>query len=193
MSSRYKIRDQNAMYFLTMTTAGWVDVFTRKECRNFIIESLAYCQKNKGLILYAYVIMSNHIHIIASAEYPNELSSIIRDFKKFTAKKVKFFLTNSHKESRRIWMRQVLEWYAKRTAGKKEFTLWKSGSHPKELFTPKIVEQKLNYIHNNPVADNIVSKPENFIYSSASNYILNEGILEVTLIEPSCDIGFIFY
>jgi putative transposase len=63
----YKIKNQYAVYFLTFTICGWVDVFIRKETKKIIIDSLKYCMKNKGLVLYAYVIMTNHIHIIAKA------------------------------------------------------------------------------------------------------------------------------
>jgi REP element-mobilizing transposase RayT len=82
----YVITDQYATYFVTFTTVGWVDVFTRKELKEIIIESLKYCQKEKGLIIHAYVIMSNHLHLILRAKEGSAgLSAIIRDFKKYTS------------------------------------------------------------------------------------------------------------
>lgn len=81
-----KITNQNAMHFLTFTVVGWLDVFTRKYYRDIIVDSLKYCQKEKGLRLYAFVIMSNHMHLVVSTEIEYELSDVIRDFKKHTAK-----------------------------------------------------------------------------------------------------------
>ena len=85
MSSGYQIQDQYATHFLTPTIVDWVDIFTRKIYRDIIIESLAFCIKNKGLILYGYVIMTNHLHLLVRSE-PGKLSDTMRDFKKFTAR-----------------------------------------------------------------------------------------------------------
>jgi putative transposase len=100
--SGYQIRNQHAVHFLTFTICGWVDVFTRKETKQIVIDSFKYCIEKKGLILYAYVIMSNHVHIIAKAdEATSGLSDIVRDFKKFTASKLIDWMNNSGKESRK--------------------------------------------------------------------------------------------
>ncbi|MBL7788681.1 MAG: transposase [Chitinophagales bacterium] len=87
MSTGYKILDQNALFYLTFQIVDWVDIFTRKIYKDIVIESFSYCMEHKGLNLYAYVIMSNHIHLIASAREGFALSDIIRDFKKHTAKR----------------------------------------------------------------------------------------------------------
>ena len=87
MKEGYIIRDQEKAHFITATVVDWIDVFTRKTYRDSIIECLDYCIQNKGMILYGYVIMSNHIHIIIQSENA-KLSDLIRDFKKFTAKKI---------------------------------------------------------------------------------------------------------
>ncbi|SFS83464.1 transposase [Sphingobacterium wenxiniae] len=80
----YAIRDQEGIHFITFAVVQWVDVFTRKEYTDIIIESLRYCQKNKGLKIYAWCIMSNHVHLIVSTHSPYHLSDILRDFKKYT-------------------------------------------------------------------------------------------------------------
>jgi putative transposase len=87
MSTGYKILNQNALFYLTFQIVDWVDIFTRKIYKDIVIESFSYCIDHKGLDLYAYVVMSNHIHLIASAREGFALSDIIRDFKKFTAKR----------------------------------------------------------------------------------------------------------
>lgn len=82
--SKYKIHNQKGLYFLTLTTVGWIDIFTRAIYRDILVESLNYCIKEKGLVVYGYVIMSNHIHLIAQSESETQsLSDIIRDFKSF--------------------------------------------------------------------------------------------------------------
>ena len=76
------------IYFLTLTVVDWVDVFTRPVYRHEVVESLKFCQRKKGLELYAWVLMSNHLHLLASAAEGYNLSDILRDFKKFTSKTI---------------------------------------------------------------------------------------------------------
>lgn len=87
MSTAHQIHNQGATYYLTLQVIDWIDIFTRKIYCEIIIESLDYCRKNKGLQIWAYVIMSNHLHMIVSAKNEN-LSAVIRDFKRYTARKV---------------------------------------------------------------------------------------------------------
>lgn len=103
MDSGYKIRNQNGIYFVTFAVVEWVDVFTRKMYADMVVESLRFCQCEKGLRIHAWCIMSNHIHLIISAE-ENSLSDILRDFKKFTSRKVIKAIEENLLESRRNWM-----------------------------------------------------------------------------------------
>jgi REP element-mobilizing transposase RayT len=102
MSTGYQISDQNAAYFITLQIVEWVDVFTRDNQKRLIIDNLRYCQKNKGLEIFSFVIMTNHLHMIARSN-KGELSSLIRDFKSFTSKEM-LKLIDSETESRRVWM-----------------------------------------------------------------------------------------
>ena len=165
-------------YFITMTVVDWIDVFTRQNHRESIIESLKYCQNKKGLIIYAYVIMSNHIHIIIDTKDEIPLKDIIRDFKKFTSKKNITQIQNEP-ESRRDWILKLFEDEAKESGKHKYFKLWKDGNHAIEVYTEKFVWDKINYIHNNPVRAGLVKNQWEWIYSSASNYQDEESILEV--------------
>lgn len=83
----YVIRDQTLPNYITATVVDWIDVFTRKSYRDTVIECFDYCIANKGMVLYGYVIMSNHIHLIVQSS-DGKLSDLIRDFKKFIATKV---------------------------------------------------------------------------------------------------------
>lgn len=174
---KYTIKTDRA-YYLTMTVVGWVDVFTRKNHRDAIIESLKYCQKEKGLIVFAYCIMSNHIHMIVNTEEPFELQNTMRDFKKFTSKKIIQQIQNET-ESRREWMLKLFEQEATPSKKHKYFKFWQEGNHAIELFSEDFVWRKINYIHNNPVKAGLVKNAEEWIYSSASNYQEKESVLEV--------------
>lgn len=99
MKEGYVIRDQSLPHFLTVTIVDWVDVFSRKNYRDCVIDCFEYCIKNKGMILYSYVIMSNHIHMIVQSN-EGKLSDLIRDFKKFTSKTI-LEKIQSEPESRR--------------------------------------------------------------------------------------------
>lgn len=102
----YKIRNQAAAHFMTFATVEWVDVFTRKDYRDIVLESIKHCQDNKGLILHAWCIMSNHLHLIVAAK-ENNLSDILRDFKKYTSKQIIKTIAENEHESRREWMLEI--------------------------------------------------------------------------------------
>ena len=165
-------------YYITMTVVGWLDVFTRKNHRDVLIESLKYCQKEKGLIIYAYVIMSNHIHMIVQTNEPHQIKDTIRDFKKFTSKKILFQIQNEP-ESRREWMLKIFEDEAEQSKKHKTYKFWQVGNHAIEVFTEKFIWDKINYIHENPVRAGLVKQQWDWIYSSASNYQDEESVLEV--------------
>ncbi len=187
----YSIQNQNALHFLTLTVVGWVDIFSRKAYRDIIIESLRFCQMQKGLTIFAYVVMTNHLHLIVRAEEGSQLSSILRDFKQFTAKKILTTIQNEP-ESRKDWMNIVFSYHAKFNARNRKLQLWQQYNHPIELKSPKWIQQKLLYVHNNPVRARIVDKPEHFRYSSARNYFGEKGLLEVTILEFGATEGYVF-
>jgi len=173
MSYAYRIHDQFGMYFITCTVHQWVDVFTRMEYVNIFLDSLRHCQKEKGLQIFAWVIMSNHCHLIVrSAGTP--LSDIIRDFKKFTAKRIVEAIEANPKESRKRWMLWLL---------KKEdhIWFWEEGYHGEEIFSDDFFDSKVNYIHMNPVKAGLVSKEEEYSLSSCGDfYGTRKGLLTLT-------------
>ena len=177
MLDGYKIRDQALPHFITATVVDWIDVFTRKYYRDCIIECLDYCIKNKGMILYGYVIMSNHIHMIVQSTEGN-LSDLIRDFKKFTAKTILDKIQNEP-ESRREWMLERFKLATENHSRNKNYQFWQYGNHPEEIYSNKFMWSKLDYIHLNPVRAGIVEKASQYIYSSASNYVNDTGLLYI--------------
>jgi len=180
-SENYRVEKQNAVYFLTFTVTDWVDVFTRLNYRIIIAESLDYCRKNKGLKLYAWCLMTNHIHLVCSIEAPFRMTDFLRDYKKFTAKAVLDDIEHLT-ESRRDWMLYRFEFAGKFDNRIENYRFWQDKSHPIELTTTEMIQQRINYIHENPVRTGLVAKAEDYLYSSARNYAGMSYIIEIDLI-----------
>jgi len=190
--SRYAIRDLHGLNYLTITIVDWVDVFIRKLYKDILLESLRYCQREKGLVVCAYVIMSSHVHLIAEASGSIPLSDILRDFKKFTAKQILQEISTSGVESRREWMLHRFAYRGHQVAGNRQHQFWQSDNHPIELYTLPVLAQKIDYIHQNPVQEGWVDQPEHYLYSSASNYTTGTGLLDVSVIDlPMSWVGYV--
>jgi REP element-mobilizing transposase RayT len=163
------------------TVCGWIDLFTRKLYKDILVDSFKYCQKEKGLILNAYVIMSNHLHLIARAAEGFMLSDIIRDFKKFTHRKM-IAVIESDVESSRLWMLHQFKYYASRHSKNEHYQVWTNNNHPEECFSKAFIDTKLFYTHDNPVRAGVIAKAVDYLYSSASNYAGLGGVLDVELL-----------
>jgi len=179
MTGGYQIKEQSAPYFLTFQVVNWVDVFTRKRYRDIIIESLNYCIQHKKLNVHAWVIMSNHMHVIFSHE--NNLSGIIRDFKTHTSKEIIQSIIE-FPESRREWMLFQFNIRGKMNSRNSNYQFWTQENHPIQLDTTEKIEQRLNYIHENPVRSGIVEESIHFIYSSAPDYADKKGLVPINKI-----------
>jgi putative transposase len=181
MSNKYKIREIDKAYFVTLTVVGWIDVFTRKNHKLLLINSLKYCQQNKGLVIFGYCLMPSHLHMIVRAEGQNTLSEILRDFKKYTSKTIVKQI-EEEPESRRDWMLDQFYSAGEHLNRIKNYKFWQDGNHAIEIYGNNFLEQKLDYIHNNPVEQMIVAKAEEYLFSSARNYADLENVLDVCLI-----------
>jgi putative transposase len=181
MSRNYKFRDQECLYFVTFTVVNWIDVFTRREYKDIVVDSLKYCIKHKGLQLHAWVIMSNHVHlIIGTTDKP--MQDILRDVKRHTSKMIIKAIDENMQESRRKWLLWFFEREGKKNPNNEHYQFWQQGSHPIELYTNKVLDQKLDYIHNNPVTAGWVDEPEHYLYSSARDYAGIKGLIDLILI-----------
>ena len=187
MKEGYVIRDQEKAHFITATVVDWIDVFTRKSYRDCIIDCLDFCIKNKGMIFYGYVIMSTHFHLIIQSS-DGKLSDLIRDFKKFTAKTI-LYKIQTEPESRRKWILERFKLATESHSRNKNYQFWQYGNHAEEIYSEHFLWSKLDYIHMNPVRAGIVLKMEDYIYSSASNYVNGKNIIEIELLEiPKVDV-----
>jgi REP element-mobilizing transposase RayT len=181
MAGGYQIKEQDKPYFVTLQVVYWIDVFTRQKYRDIIIENLAFCQKNKGLDIFAWVIMSNHIHMIVRSE-KHGLSNVLHDFKSFTSKTILTEIEEST-ESRKDWMLKLFKNAAYKHKRNSDYQFWTHENHAELLFSNSFIEQKLDYIHNNPVRAGIVHNPEDYKYSSAIDYADGKGLLDIILIQ----------
>ncbi|TPE45153.1 REP-associated tyrosine transposase [Pontibacter mangrovi] len=170
------------LYFLTMTVVDWVDIFTRPVYKHILVDALKFCQEKKGLRLHAWILMSNHLHLIASTVEDKNLSDILRDFKQFTSRKIVATIQDEP-ESRRQWLLHRFEFNAKLNPKVRHYKVWQDGNEAKELISNTFIDQKLNYLHQNPVRAEWVNEPEHYRYSSANNYAGNCGLLQVELLE----------
>jgi len=174
-SPRIKLENENLIHFITITTIEWIDIFTKPQYFQIIIDSLKYCQENKGLLLYEYVIMTNHIHLIVQAGDGNKLSQIVSDFKKHTTREVIKLLQKDNRK----YIIVILNNSFRLKKGYKN-QVWQRENYPEVIETEKFFMSKVNYIHQNPVKKEYVHLAENYIYSSARNRILgDESIIQV--------------
>lgn len=178
MSRKYKAYSIDNPFFVTLTVIDWVDLFTRRDYREIIASALNYLVDNKKVRIIGYVIMSNHIHVLLySFELP--LFSLIKSFKRHTHHE---FLNKlgSCQESRRYWLVPKFKFAAKGTNS--VYKIWQEGYHAIELDNELILEQKLDYVHQNPVRAGWVESPEEYLYSSARSYAHKYDSVKVTLI-----------
>ncbi len=137
MSEKYKFYDPDGIYFVTLTVVFWIDLFTRVEYKNMIVEALKYCTDKKGLKIYAWCIMESHIHLIISRSEQESLPDILRDFKKYKSKRA-IELISMINESRREWLIKAFENAAKRLKRNLKYKVWQDGNHPVLLDTNKM-------------------------------------------------------
>ena len=174
----YKIRDQQATHFLTLTVVGWVDIFTRACYAEIITDSLNYCVENRGLKIYSWCLMSNHLHIICRSEN-EDLSAIVRDFKKSTSRQILYEIKSNVQESRKDWMLSVFGKAGVDNPKNVKYQFWINGNHPIEIVSNRFIDQKTNYIHQNPVKAGLVQQPEYYRYSSAIDFTDEKGMVKL--------------
>jgi putative transposase len=170
------LHHQNTRRPITFTTVQWLPLFTRKPYFDILLDSLQFCRQHKGLKLHAYVILDNHLHLLAAAD---KLTDIIRDFKSYTAKLLIARLEQDHK----TWVLNQLQYYKKSNKIKSAYQVWQEGFHPQQIISEEMLHQKADYLHHNPVRIGVVERPEDWLYSSAGDYAGRKGILELDALD----------
>jgi len=175
MRTRYKAHNKGKeyIYFVTSTTVQWMPLFTHQDHFDILVSSLEFCRKEKGMKLYAFVIMENHIHLVGSSP---DLSRTMQSFKGFTAKK----LIESMSRKGMDWMLNQFSFYKAKHKKESDYQIWQEGYHPEEILSPNMFRQKVEYLHHNPVRRGYVRRAEHWRYSSAGQILVGEkGVLEL--------------
>jgi putative transposase len=178
MSRKYKFLNKEGLYFVSFATVNWIDVFTRPVYNEIIVESLIYCQRNLGMELYCWCIMPSHVHLIYRAK-DNNPEVILGRFKEFTTKKIIKEIEANIQESRREWLLWMFKRAAAKTSNVKNYQFWQHHNKPIELWSAEVIEQKADYIHNNPVVAGFVFEPWYWKYSSAVDYTDGKGLIDI--------------
>ena len=181
MSRKYKFQNKEGLYFVSFAVINWIDVFTRDAYAYEIVESLDFCRKNKGMEIYVWCIMPSHIHLIFRAKNSNP-GDLLRDMKTFTSKKLQQMIVDNPQESRKEWMLRMMELAGIHNSNVTGRQFWQQHNRPIELWSPKVIEQKVDYIHFNHVEAGFVSEPHHWKYSSAIDYSGGKGVLEIDFI-----------
>lgn len=182
MSRKYKFWDSNKMYFISFATVNWIDVFTRNDYRNILLDSWKYCQQAKGLEIFSWCIMPSHVHMIVSS-HGNKLEDIVRDMKSFTSSQLRAAMENHPQESRKEWMVWMMKRAGKKNSSNKDWQFWQHNNKPLEITGHEMFVEMLQYIHMNPVVAGFVHEPESWIFSSAWGYEKNNGLIVLTALD----------
>lgn len=179
MSRNYKFHNPEGVYFVSFAVIDWIDVFIRNEYKNILLGSLQYCQREKGMEIFAWCIMTSHVHLVFSSskvEIKPEL--LLGDFKRFTSQQIVKAIQENPQESRKEWLLDKLKVAAQKTSNVKHYQLWQHNNKPIELWSHKVIDEKINYIHQNPVEEGLVFRAEEYMYSSAIDYAGGKGLLK---------------
>ncbi|MFT4203119.1 MAG: transposase [Chitinophagaceae bacterium] len=143
-----------------------------------VVGALDYCRKQLGMRIYCWCLMTNHIHLIFTDEN-HQPSKLIGRFKEYTSKQLVKSIEQNPQESRKEWLLYMMQRAGEKSSNIKHRQLWQHHNMPIELWSPDVIEQKMDYIHNNPVVAGFVSEPQHWKYSSAADYSGGRGILDI--------------
>ena len=182
MSRNYKFYNPEGVYFVSFAVVEWIDVFTRNEYKDIVIDNLQFNQKEKGMEIYAWCLMTNHVHLVFKSIKGIKPAILLGNFKRYTSKAIISTIKENSRESRREWLLEQFEKAGLKSSNVSKYQFWRHDNKPIELWSNKVIDEKINYIHNNPVEEGIVYKPEEYIYSSARDYSGEIGLIEGVLV-----------
>lgn len=166
MSDSWKV-EEGGTYFVSFSIVGWIDLFTRRAYVEFLLKNLVFCQQSKGLLLYAFVIMPSHVHLIAGAR-TGLLTAILRDFKTYTSKELVQLITKNEEESRKDWLLELFHRFGQRNHMNRNNQVWQNTNHPMEIDSDDAFARVVDYIHQNPVDAGLCLTEEAYPWSSAN-------------------------
>jgi len=159
-----------------------IDVFTRNEYKDIFLESLSFSRQNKAMEVFAWCIMTSHVHLVfrSAGEYKPE--DLLGDIKRFTNRKIIQAIIENPKESRKEWLLEQFKKAAEQSSNVNKYQFWRHDNKPIELWSNKVIAEKINYIHYNPVEEGLVYRPEDYVYSSARDYSGEKGLLNNVIV-----------
>ena len=178
MSRKYKFQNPSAAYFVSFATVYWIDVFVRQAYFSILQEAVEHCRTKKEMEVFAYCFMPSHVHLVFRSQNDNP-GGLLRDFKGFTARKIIKAIKENPQESRKEWLLRLMEHAGNKNSNVSKRQFWQQHNKPIELWSGKVIKQKIDYIHNNPVEQGFVTDPVDWKYSSARNYAEDNSILKI--------------
>ena len=166
------------MYFVSFAVVGWLDVFIRNEYKDLIVTTLEFCQEKKGMEIHAWCIMTSHIHLIFRSIQGQSPELLFGDFKRFTSRSIIKAIQENPNESRKEFLLDFFKKEASKNSNTTNNQFWRHDNKPIELWSNEVIQQKIDYIHHNPVIEGIVFRPEDYKYSSACDYAGEKGLLD---------------
>ena len=167
--------EPHAAHFITSTVVGWLPVFTTEARCQIVVDALEYCRQHKALKVYGWVILDNHLHAVVEAP---DLPRVMADFKRHTARRV----IERLREDNATWLLRLLREACPGYKEESNYQFWQEGYHPQAVESDAVMEQKLTYLHNNPVVRGLVAVPEHWRYSSAHEWC--DGAFPVLRCDP---------
>ncbi|MFD0863372.1 transposase [Sungkyunkwania multivorans] len=182
MSRNYKFHNPEGLYFVSFAVVNWLDVFTRNGYKDILLDSLSFCQLEKGMEIVAWCIMTNHVHLIFRVTNGTRPELVLGDLKRFTSKAIVNAIKENQRESRKDFLLEQFAKAARSSSNVTNYQFWRHENKPIELWSNSVIQEKITYIHNNPVEAGLVYKPEDYVYSSARDYAGEQGMLNDVLI-----------
>ncbi len=180
MSRNYKFHNAEGLYFVSFAVVHWIDVFVRRIYFDQFVDNLNYCVANKGMEIYAWCIMPSHVHIVfrSTIQKPEDL---LRDLKSYTSKQLIAAIKDNTQESRRDWLISAFKKAGANNGNNTDHQFWQQHNQPIELWSAQVIQQKIDYIHANPVEAGFVELDHEYLYSSARDYAGSKGLVNVIL------------
>jgi REP element-mobilizing transposase RayT len=178
MSRSYKFHNPDGLYFVSFAVVEWLDVFIQNLYKDILVESLSFCQQNKGMEIVAWCIMTNHVHLIFKSIKEQRPELLLGDFKRFTSKAIIKAIKENPQENRKEVLLGQFRKAAHETSNVKHYQFWQHDNKPIELWSNAVIQEKIDYIHQNPVEKGLVFRPEDYLYSSAVDYAGGKGLLK---------------
>jgi REP element-mobilizing transposase RayT len=178
MSRSYKFHNKEGAHFVSFSVVKWLKIFNNEFYTEILLDSLRYCQTNKGMEIYAWCIMPDHVHLVFRSVGDRNPELILGDLKRFTSKKIVKAIQENPDEPQKDAYLSIFKKEAAKSSNVNEFQFWQHNNHPIEVYSPRVTFQKINYIHQNPVKAGFVENPEDYKYSSAKDYSGEKGLLD---------------